>query len=185
MLDKVLQFLKRPVYKEDEDHNLAYRFHVLIKLLVLSLLISIVLGMLIGIVESYSSLDLGRHALDVLLEQYSLWLVFVAAVILAPLLEELIFRGPLIFFRKSRFFSPIFYGATLIFGFYHITNFELSREVLLFSPLLVAPQLCVGVFLGYIRVRFGLLWAMLLHALYNLTLIGPVLVLKALNIPLV
>jgi hypothetical protein len=111
--------------------------------------------------------------------------VLLAGIILAPVLEELIFRGPLIFFRNSRFFPYIFYGITLLFGFYHITNFELSRQVLLLSPLLVAPQLCVGVFLGYIRVRFGLLWAMLLHALYNFALLGPVLLLKYLNIPLV
>ncbi len=183
MLQNVLQFLRKPVYKEDEEFNLEYRIGVLIKLLVLSLLISLVLGMLIGILESHSSLDLGRHAMDLLLEQYSLWFVFLAAVILAPLLEELIFRGPLIFFRKSRYFAFFLYGSTLIFGFYHITNFELSREVLLLSPILVAPQLCVGVFLAYIRVRFGLLWAILLHALYNFALIGPVLVFKFLNIP--
>lgn len=163
---------------------MEYRIGVLIKLLVLSLLISLVLGMLIGILENHSSLDLGRHAMDLLLEQYSLWFVFFAAVILAPFLEELIFRGPLIFFRKNRYFAFVFYVSTLIFGFYHITNFDLSREVLLLSPILVAPQLCIGVFLAYIRVRLGLLWAILLHALYNLALIGPVLVFKYLNIPL-
>jgi hypothetical protein len=185
MLLQVLHYIKNPVYEEDEVYNLKHRFNVLIKLLALALFISLILGMGIGILESSTTLDLGKHAMDLLLEQYSLWVVFLAGVILAPVLEELVFRGPLIFFRNSRFFPYVFYAITLIFGFYHITNFELSREVLLLSPLLVAPQLCVGIFLGYIRVRFGLLWAMLLHALYNFVLLGPVLLLKSLNISLV
>jgi hypothetical protein len=54
----------------------------------------------------------------------------------------------------------------------------------LLSPLLVAPQLTVGVFLGFIRVRFGLNWAIALHAFYNLILVGPAILLKALNPPL-
>lgn len=184
MLEQVITFVKNPVYESDSERNFQYRLRGLLRLLALSIFLSIVLGMGIGVLESTSSLDLGRHAMDHFLEAYSPTVVFLAAVFLAPVVEETIFRGPLIFFRNSPYFPLAFYGATLLFGFYHITNFEISREVLLFSPILVAPQLSVGIFLGYTRVRFGLLWAMLLHALYNLILLGPVLILKYLNIPL-
>lgn len=64
----------------------------------------------------------------------------------------------------------------------HISNFEMSTQVLLFSPLLVAPQISVGFLLGYIRVKFGLLWSMALHAIYNMVLVVPVLIMQLLDI---
>ena len=66
----------------------------------------------------------------------------------------------------------------------HISNFEMTKQVLLFSPLLVAPQISVGFLLGYIRVRFGLIWSMALHACYNMVLIVPVLIMQLLDIPI-
>jgi len=39
--------------------------------------------------------------------------------------------------------------------------------VILFSPLLVAPQFFIGLIFGFIRVRLGLLWSIFLHSLYN------------------
>jgi membrane protease YdiL (CAAX protease family) len=184
MLQAVLQFLKNPIYSEDENRDFGYRVQLLFRLLALSLLISIVLGMVIGLLEQLTPLDLGDHAMDLFLDNYSPWIVFLVAVFLAPFLEELLFRGPMVFFKKSRYFGVFFYAITLVFGFYHITNFELNTQVVLASPILVLPQLCVGVFLGFIRVRLGLLWAMALHALYNLILLGPVLLLRYLNFPL-
>ena len=55
----------------------------------------------------------------------------------------------------------------LLFGFVHITNFDFTTSVLLLSPILVLPQLLVGGYFGYIRVRFGLQWSILLHGSYN------------------
>ncbi|NAS13515.1 CPBP family intramembrane glutamic endopeptidase [Poritiphilus flavus] len=184
MLKEVLQFLKHPVYEPDENRDLGYRITVFVRLLILSLAISIVIGIVIGGLESLVNIDLGQHAMDLLLEQYSLTFIGFLAIVVAPLLEEFFFRGPLVFFKKSSFFKLIFYLFTLAFGFYHITNFEITTTILVLSPLLVAPQLSVGVFLGFIRVRFGLIWAILLHACYNLVLVGPILLLRVLDIPL-
>lgn len=177
-------FIKKPVYEEDENTDLKYRVNTLLRLLGLALIISIVLGVLIGGIETIFNLDFGKHAIDKALDEYSPWFLGFAAVILAPLVEETIFRGPLFFFEKKTYFKYIFYGLTLIFGFYHITNFEISTTILLLSPILVAPQISVGAIMGFIRVRFGLLWAMVLHAIYNLLLIGPVIVMQLLDIPL-
>ncbi len=171
MVRDVFHFLKKPVYKEDPKHDLGHRFRVFYQLLFLAVLFSLGLGMALGMLQDLFQLDLGKHAMDLFLERFPLPVVFLAAVILAPILEELLFRGPL------------FYISTLIFGFYHITNFEMSREVLWLSPLLVTPQLCTGILLGYTRVRLGLGWAILLHAAYNLVLIGPLLLLEYLNTP--
>lgn len=173
----ILAFLKRPTYTPDPDTGFAYRLGVLARTLALSLLLSLILGMAIGILQSSTNLDLGPHAMDYLLEELSPAMLLIAAVILAPIVEEALFRGPMIFFRNSRYFPFIFYALTLLFGFYHLSNFEWSPAVLWWSPLLVAPQISVGLFLGYLRVRLGLLWAMGLHALYNLFLVTPVVLL--------
>ena len=184
MLIIIWEFLKNPVYHEDENTDFKYRLSVLLRLLGIGLILSIFLGALIGFLETSFSLEFGTHAIEAALEEYPPWFLFFAAVILAPLMEEFIFRGPMIFFKDKPYFKYIFYGLTLIFGFYHITNFEITTTILLLSPLLVAPQISVGAIFGYIRVRFGLLWAIALHAVYNLVLMGPVLVMQLLNIPL-
>lgn len=185
MIGELLNFIKNPAYKVDENKNLKYRFRVFLRLLFIAISISLVLGLVIGSLESVVKIDLGKHAMDLLVEQYSVYFIVLAAVVLAPVLEELLFRGPLVFFKKSRYFKIVFYLFTAIFAFYHITNFELNATILWLSPILVAPQLSVGLLLGFIRVRFGLLWAMLLHASYNLILVGPLILFKFLDQPVV
>lgn len=182
MLKHIWVFLKNPVYQEDTNIDFKHRFAILVRLLFYALVISFVLGMLIENFETVFKLDLGKHAIEDFLQAHSPWLLLILAAILAPLLEELFFRGPLYFFKESRFFKYAFYALTLSFGFYHITNFELTFTTLTLSPVLVAPQLVLGVFLGFIRVRFGLAWAIALHAFYNFVLIGPIVLLQLLNI---
>ena len=179
---ELLVFLKHPKYQIDENRNPNHVIGVFLKLLGLSLALSIILGTLIGSLQPLFDIDLGKHAIEELFDNYSTSFIFFAAVILAPLLEEMLFRAPMAFFKKSPHFNFAFYILTLAFGFYHLLNFEITTTVLLLSPLLVAPQISVGAILGFIRVRFGLLWAMALHACYNLVLIGPVLLLKVLDI---
>ncbi len=184
MIQELLEFLKNPVYKQDKSVSLNEKIRLLLFLLGLALLISFALALIIGIVESAFNLNLGEHAMNRLFDDYSPEFIFAMAVIFAPVLEELLFRGPMYLFRNSRYFNILFYLFTLAFGFYHLTNFEIDSTILYLSPLLVAPQLIIGLMLGYIRVRLGLEWAILLHACYNLILIGPLLLLKSLDIPL-
>lgn len=181
MFQDIIQFIKNPIYKEDMNSDIKYKFNVLILVLTLAIALSIALGIVISLLQRALDLDFGKHAMELLFDQYSVSFIFGAAILIAPLLEELIFRGPLVFFKNSKFFPHIFYGTTLLFAFYHILNFEITSTIVLFSPVLVAPQLAVGLLLGFIRVRLGLSWAILLHAAYNFILVGPLLLLKELN----
>jgi len=184
MLQELWKFIKKPNYTEDENNDFNYRLRILIKLTAVSIVASIILGLTISALESLFTLDLGKHAIDDFFEKYPTIYLFIGAVVIAPVLEELIFRGPMVLFKNKPYFPVIFYILTLLFGFYHITNFEITTTILLMSLLLVSPQLFVGSVLGFIRVRFGLLWSIGLHALYNLLLVGPIILLKVLNIPL-
>lgn len=183
-LQQIWEFVKSPIYVEDENLDFKYRLGVFSRLLVYALLISITFSIVIGFLEESGLLVVGEHAIEELFQKYSLPVIALLAIVVAPVVEELIFRAPLVLFKKSRFFNLILYLFTLVFGFYHITNFELTTTVLLFSPLLVAPQISVGFFLGFIRVRLGLFWAIALHASYNMTLFLPLLILKIFNLPL-
>lgn len=184
MLHTLWWFLKNPTYEEDENTDFKYRASVILRLIGIAIIISILLAIIIGILETTFNLDFGKHAIANAFEDLSPWFILFAAVIIAPLMEEFVFRGPMIFFKEKPYFKQVFYALTIVFGFYHITNFEISSTILLLSPLLVAPQISVGAILGFARVRFGLLWAMALHAVYNLILIGPMVVLQLLGIPL-
>ena len=60
-----------------------------------------------------------------------------------------------------------FYLISIAFGLIHILNFEPSLNIYLLAPILVAPQIVIGINLGYLRIRFGLIWSILFHAFHN------------------
>jgi len=82
----------------------------------------------------------------------------VGAVLIAPLTEELFFRGVLLqavcyHFRQAWLAVAV---SALVFGCVHA------------QPQAVLPLLTMGVVLGYLRLRCGALWpCILLHALFN------------------
>ncbi len=57
--------------------------------------------------------------------------------------------------------------SIILFGFVHLGNYTLTTEIILFSPIIILPQIVIGFFLTYLRVRFGLIWGYFMHALHN------------------
>ncbi|MDO1514637.1 CPBP family intramembrane metalloprotease [Maribacter confluentis] len=182
MLEELYAFAKRPEYQIDANRSSIYRWVRLVQLLLISLALSVLLLTIAGVVQQIFDLDMGKHAVEDLFAQYSPMTIFFLAVIVAPILEELVFRAPLVYFKNKTSFPKIFYAFTILFGLVHISNFEWSTQVILFAPLLVAPQICAGFILGFIRIKFGLLWSIILHGLYNLILLAPVLIVTILKI---
>ncbi len=178
MLRKVWDFVKYPVYGIDTNEDPAYKKKVFLRLLWLNVTFSIGLGMVGAVLNVLFDLDLGEHAMDKLIAKFPIWALFVLVVIVAPFFEELVFRGPLGFFKKSRYFKYAFYVSVLAFGAIHMTNFDNIEQIVWLAPILVAPQIVGGCFLGYIRVKFGLYWSIFLHAAHNAILISPLLTLK-------
>ena len=112
-------------------------------------------------------------------------LLFAGAVIAAPILEELLFRFPIgrwwkiparIFGEEVNEFSFVtwwtsnfkilFWTFTLLFAAVHFTNFSSTVSMYL-APILVLPQLVLGIMLGYIRVGWGTRYSILFHAIHN------------------
>lgn len=217
---QLIGFLRRPQLPELQQPHAPLRtfFH----LLVLSFGLSMLSMVLMSAIQKSGLLPELPHAMESIMKDMPMLLVFSLVALLMPVLEELAFRLWLVYrplyvgisvwliaffvsqaFMQNganiagyvvlglaamvtillltlqdvayegirqlylRYYGWIFYGATLLFALVHLINFELSARLLLFAPLLVLPQFLLGLVLGYVRVRQGLLWAIALHAVYN------------------
>lgn len=83
---------------------------------------------------------------------------------------------------RSVLFPAAFYGSVIIFGLMHLSNYDggISSWVMVLT---ILPQILVGMVLGYVRMRFGLIAAILFHAAYNATFIGLIFVTQSLAVP--
>lgn len=165
--NELINYLINPILEEDTNHNFFYRCKVLLSLLLISITISFLISLVNGFLTSIGVLHEISHITDTLFEDSSGFKILLLAAVIAPVMEELIFRAPLTLFKQARLFKIAFYAIGIIFAYVHLFNFELTTNVILFSPLLVAPQFFIGLIFGFIRVRFGLLWSIFLHSLYN------------------
>lgn len=167
ILKHVWSFSRNPEYLPYPHMPTGLRLKILFSAVFWNLTLSLALVLIAeGLIQGMG-VDIGRHKTEDLLSSYSLPEIFFLMVFLAPVLEEALFRGPLIFFRKYAWFPFIFYLSCLAFGMVHLGNFENADTLLPWAPLLVAPQTVMGFFLGYLRVRLGLRYAILMHACHN------------------
>ncbi|TDQ23739.1 CPBP family intramembrane glutamic endopeptidase [Tenacibaculum caenipelagi] len=164
---ELIAYLKNPVLEKDSNQDTSYRFQKFFHLLIISILTALVLTSLFLLIEHFEWVDMNDHAVEELLKTNSKWSVIFFAVILAPTLEELFFRAPITLFHNKKSFKIAFYVFAILFGLIHLTNYNFTINLLLFAPILIAPQTILGGYLGFIRVRFGLTWSILLHACYN------------------
>lgn len=196
----ITEFLKHPKEQKHENKRLIFKFKQLAFILSLKAILATGLAYLIFLVKELGWLNSDTHAVSELAKTTSTWYFLFLGVIAIPLVEEIIFRlylrkkyNPirLIGFFNGllkpsskkqieetidknwhKYYRIFFYSAAILFGVIHISNYKLTKNVLLFMPLLIAPQTIGGLFLGYMRVKFGLLWSILLHAFYNFIFLG-------------
>lgn len=166
-LFNIINYIKNPVLEKDQNKDFNYRIKEFINILGISLITGFIIALIIGMLTSKGVLTIDNHAMEDIMDQFPLSFVFFITVVIAPILEELLFRAPLTLFKKKNTFRIAFYSITLLFGLVHISNYELTTRILIFTPILVSPQILLGFYLGYLRVRFGLLWAIALHACFN------------------
>lgn len=164
---ELITYLRNPVLEQDSNSSFKYRIKKFSYLLLLCLAIGFVFSPIFVLIEESGWIDMEEHAMKDMMDRFSKPVIFFLAVIIAPLFEELIFRAPLTLFKKPKNFKIAFYFFAILFGLVHITNFKITQNVILLAPVLVAPQTILGGVFGFIRVRFGLSWSILLHGFYN------------------
>ena len=190
------RFIKKPVELSEDKASLQLKIGTCGALFLIQIPPLLVLMALVGGLEQLGLWDEDMHSLQKIFQEMEPVLIFFFAVIVAPLFEEVMFRLILRFrsnflilwsihigvalhlgqkrsllktARKvwDKFYGRVFYLMTMAFGLMHIMNFEPSLNIYLLAPILVAPQILIGINLGYLRVRFGLIWSILFHAFYN------------------
>jgi membrane protease YdiL (CAAX protease family) len=66
-------------------------------------------------------------------------------------------------------FKILFYLSCLLFGFVHIFNFSYFSFILfVLSPIFLIPKIIAGAILGYVRLKYGIVYSILFHFLINL-----------------
>lgn len=95
-------------------------------------------------------------------------LTIFSGVVLAPLIEEGLFRFPLGLYRKDPYFRWWYYTVSILFGFIHIFNYPVDRTHLFYIPFITMTQTFGGFLFGYIRIIYGIWYAVLLHSLFNI-----------------
>ncbi|QTD38488.1 CPBP family intramembrane metalloprotease [Polaribacter batillariae] len=163
----LIAYFKNPILKQDSNTNLNYRFKLFFKLLLICVLTGIIITPIFALLEVLDWINMDAHEVEKMFKGMAKWKVLLLGAVVVPVLEELLFRAPITAFNKPKSFRFAFYFFALLFGFVHITNFKMTTNVLLLAPILVLPQILIGFYLGYIRVRLGLQWSMLLHGCYN------------------
>ncbi|MES1162116.1 MAG: CPBP family glutamic-type intramembrane protease, partial [Rhizobacter sp.] len=97
------------------------------------------------------------------------WVALV--VIVNRALAWSVFRAPGRRFAFARryitHFGWIFWTYTLAFALMHMGNYRADGAARALLPLLVLPQLAIGIVLGFLRLRDGLRSSMLMHLIVN------------------
>ncbi|WP_297761551.1 CPBP family intramembrane glutamic endopeptidase [uncultured Muriicola sp.] len=167
MLRHVWRFVRKPSYVPYSNLHLKLKWRIFLNVLGWNFAFGIGLALFLNSLATFLNIDIGDHKTEDFFENYSSITIFFLMVLIAPIVEELIFRGPLIFFKSSSYFPWIYYFSCLLFGLVHLGNFDNANDLLWLTPVLVAPQIVMGFFLGFLRVRLGLRYAVLMHMSHN------------------
>ena len=230
LIPDMTAYWKRPKFKTAREPQSASTLIDIFKLLVFSLGGVFAIMIAVGLVFQIMGLERPDVSDDFAKASEKRYFI-VFAVILAPLVEEMIFRswlgmkwgvllilpillwcvGVIVFLQEKalpytldvacligltilvgtycvqycrtatiegyheavleRIFPFIFWATLFGFGLIHLSNFE-SNDLGVLSVLIVLPQIFIGGVLGYLRMRFGLITAILFHAAYNGVLVG-------------
>ncbi|PQJ32279.1 hypothetical protein BST92_10235 [Nonlabens arenilitoris] len=175
MVQDILDYFKNPDCLKGDNVFNAQKVKLFWTSFWMIMVCNVAFSILIYGIEGLGLIDTDKHAVMDMVKNESVYFILIAAVVLAPLLEELIFRAPITLFHTvdRSDFRWIFYLFALAFGAVHISNYGVNLTTILLLPIITGPQIVTGLFLGLIRVKVGLLYSMLFHALYNGVLMIP------------
>ncbi len=228
LLGQFLFFLRRPLYSPPQAQPEREPLVPILRLYSLSICLIIPVAMVLQLISSLFFNLQDKHELNQVLQNESPHMVLILAVVIAPVLEETIFRLPLRYAPQNvvlpffwvalalfsnvlgssrllisigvvvllscglgyglrrgvnpivakaffaKYLKPLVYGTSFAFGAVHLTNYP--PEAWPLAPILVAPQLIIGLFLAFIRLRYGFKWAIFTHGFHNLMALSMILI---------
>jgi uncharacterized protein len=230
-LNELISFIKNPQELPNKKRTVVTKLRELLLLLSWTILSVICIGSLLLVIINKTNFT-GTNVLESFIQNESVLNIIANSVIIAPTVEETLFRLPLVnqtphiavalattiilgisqaqrqisflllmpsiplitvliakvintkpiqkvrdFFYKKHY-KILFYVTALAFGSAHLINYRDIQSTDYIIPLLVVPQMIIGVMLGYIRTQFGFKYALLFHSSYNAMLVIPALLVR-------
>ena len=123
-----------------------------------------------SLINSYISLSLITFILILLLQNrkiYSLDLYVLNTLVFSFFIWLLLFSFKKYFVNIKITDRTIFYGSAILFSLLHLSNYSFQINELPKYLFLIIPQLCSGLIYGYIRVKNGIIYSILLHSIHN------------------
>lgn len=68
----------------------------------------------------------------------------------------------------EKYYPYIFYSSSILFAFWHIQALNINASNIVFLPFAILPYFILGLFYAYVRVRYGLIWSIIMHILNNM-----------------
>jgi len=174
VLTAFLYFLKYPTTEKIPDIDIFDKVKIVLTLIVIELPIMIMVLTVAAILDYFKFLPLPSSSLPDLIDPLGLILILILGTIVLPGIEEIIFRSYLVLPKSlnnyiwTRKFGHVFYASSMVFACAHLINFSDKTQAILFAPILLAPQFILGIFAGYLRVKFGIIWGFFFHSIHNL-----------------
>lgn len=198
-LIEFFQFLKSPFEEKILNPSFKIRLKYFWQAFLLNLIVSGLVSFILLALKSKEIINIDQSRLEFILNYMPFWLFLFLASVLIPLIEETIFRlpltrkfNPLYFIIKVYFqikndkekddkyliqeiwqkvFKSFFFISALTFSIVHLTNYDLTSNLVYFSLLLIFPFFFAGLIIGFLRIRFNFITGFLFHFFHNLTFI--------------
>ena len=123
-----------------------------------------------SLINSYISLSLITFILILLLQNrkiYSLDWYVLNTLVFSFFIWLSLFSFKKYFVNIKITDRTIFYGSAILFSLLHLSNYSFQINELPKYLFLIIPQLCSGLIYGYIRVKNGIIYSILLHSIHN------------------
>jgi membrane protease YdiL (CAAX protease family) len=91
----------------------------------------------------------------------------IITILVAPLMEEFVFRWPLGFFKGPLSCRLAVWISCGIFALVHLLNFDRFDGSYPLMVILVLPQLFAGIGFAFARMKWGFWYGVFCHALHN------------------
>ncbi len=97
------------------------------------------------------------------------WLVKIGIIFLFLIIHKYLLKEKFLNYINEKFYTLFFYSTIIVFGLLHISNFIhlVPNDIIIFSPIFVLPQIILGFFISYLRIKNGFIWGLFFHCFYN------------------
>lgn len=193
---QIRQYLSHPVDEIDTSSTKSAKIKHFIVVFCIDIFVSLIVISLMPTLQKMHLANFEEHKVYDFIKHFPVVYIILLGVFILPALEEVVFRFCLrynkfypvrIFLSISKIFQKdasseleetakfqwnknyhfIFYSSAILFGLYHLTNYQFTFKLLIAAPILVFPQFAMGLLTGYLRVKYNFLWGLCLHIMHN------------------